>query len=359
TDLVRASGGSLAPYLDTHATANAICGLIEDVQGRNAIGEAGRQIIAREFDFADYGFELLQRLEPTLLKVSVIAPNYNYARYLKERLESIWSQTCPVFEVIILDDASTDNSVEVIAELQQQYGRKLRLVCNDRNSGSVTRQWALGAKLARGDLLWIAEADDFADPEFLAEVTRLFRDSDTVLSYCQSRQVDENSSVLDDNYIQYVSDVDPTLWRSDYNRPGLVEIADALSVKNTIPNVSAVVFRRNPLIEVLESHLNEMAGLRNAGDWLCYLRMMTKGSISFVAKSLNNHRRHRRSTTLSALDRRHLDEIVKVQQIATTLAKVSPERQAAAQRWREAVAEQFGIVQQEGIPVAGSDVDVC
>jgi hypothetical protein len=87
-----------------------------------------------------------------------------------------------------------------------------------------------------------------------------------------------------------------------------------------------------------------MTGLRNAADWLCYLRMLTKGSVSFVAKSLNNHRRHRRSTTLSALDRRHLEEIIKMQELASSLVNISAERQAAARRWRESVAEQFSIV---------------
>jgi O-antigen biosynthesis protein len=190
------------------------------------------------------------------------------------------------------------------------------------------------------------EADGFADPEFLTGVVKSFLDKNTVLSYCQSRQVDENSDVLANDYIQYVSDIDQVLWRNDYSRSGRVEIEDALSVKNTIPNVSAVVFRRDVLIEVLDSHLGEMAALRNAADWLCYLRMMTKGSISFIARSLNNRRRHQLSTTLSisASDHRHLEEIARMQELAASLAPVSAERKAAGRRWRESVAKQFGLV---------------
>jgi glycosyltransferase involved in cell wall biosynthesis len=357
-ELLRESGsGRLAPYLDTDAMANAICRIIEDARQRTVIGESGRRIIAEKFDFGDYGFDLLRRSDPTLLKVSVIVPNYNYAGYLKERLNSIWSQAYPVFEIIVLDDASTDKSVEEIVELQQQYGRKVRLVRNENNSGSPSQQWARGVKMARGELVWIAEADDFADREFLAEVTKSFRDRDIVLSYCQSRIVDENSTVVADDYLQYVSDIDQVLWRNDYKRPGRVEIEEALSVKNTIPNVSAAVFRRNALMEVLDAHLDEMTALRNAADWLCYLRIMTKGSVNFVARTLNNHRRHQHSTTLSASasDRRHLEEIIKMQQLAASLATVSPERKAAARRWRVSVAEQFGIVQHEEICAAVSD----
>ena len=345
TELVRESGGLLAPYLDTNDMANAICKFIEDAERRSLVGQAGRQMIAKRFDFGDYGFELLQRSDPTIFKISVIVPNYNYAKYLKERLYSIWSQTYPVFEIIVLDDASTDTSLKEIGELQNQYGRKIHIVCNDKNSGSPSRQWARGVEMSRGELIWIAEADDFADPEFLAAVAKPFQDKTTVLSYCQSRQVDENSLVLTNDYLQYVSDIDQVLWSHDYNRPGRVEIEEALSIKNTIPNVSAVVFRREAIAEVLSDHLNEMVALRNAADWLCYLRMMTKGSVNFIARSLNSHRRHKRSTTLSASasDRRHLEEIIRMQQLAANLATVSAERKAAGRRWSESVAERFGI----------------
>jgi glycosyltransferase involved in cell wall biosynthesis len=348
TELVRESGGLLAPYLDTNDMANAICTFIDDADRRSLVAQAGRQMITERFDFGDYGFDLLQRSDPTLLKISVIVPNYNYAEYLKDRLLSIWAQTYPIFEIIVLDDASTDRSLEEIAELQKYYGRQIRLLSNGKNSGSPSRQWARGVGMSRGDLIWIAEADDFADPEFLAAVTEPFQDKTTVLSYCQSRQVDENGLVLSNDYLEYVSDIDQVLWRRDYNRPGLVEIEEALSIKNTIPNVSAVVFRREAIVEVLNDHLNEMVALRNASDWLCYLRMMTKGSVNFIARSLNNHRRHKRSTTLSASasDRRHLEEIIRMQELAANLATVSAERKEAGRRWSESVAEQFGIVEE-------------
>jgi hypothetical protein len=245
--------------------------------------------------------------------------------------------------------------VAVIAALQGRSGRRIRLVCNDINSGSVSRQWASGVESARGDLVWIAEADDFAEPGFLAAVVAPHNDPDTVLSYCQSRQVDEDGIVLANDYIDYVSDVDPSRWQQDYHCSGKEEIEDALSVKNTIPNVSAVVFRRDALLEVLRNHLDEMTGLRNAADWLCYLRLMTKGSVAFTAASLNNHRRHKQSTTLSTADRRHLDEIIMMQELSDELATISPERKAAARRWRDDVASQFGIeIPDEALVVAAA-----
>src|SRR5262249_33759929 len=159
--------------------------------------------------------------------VSVVVPNFNYARFLRQRLDSIWSQRYPLHEVILLDDASSDDSADVIAELEREAGGRLRVVRNEVNSGAGSRQWARG-----GELVWIAEADDFADPGFLAATVPAFEDPDVLLSYTQSRQIGPDGQVLCEDYLDYVADVDPVRWRADYRRPGIVEIAEALSVKN-------------------------------------------------------------------------------------------------------------------------------
>lgn len=69
-------------------------------------------------------------------KVSVIIPNYNHSSYLKERIDSILNQTFQNFEVIILDDCSTDNSKEII-ELYRDHTKVSHIVYNEKNSGST------------------------------------------------------------------------------------------------------------------------------------------------------------------------------------------------------------------------------
>jgi glycosyltransferase involved in cell wall biosynthesis len=341
-DIVRETGARLAPYLDVAAMADEVCRLIGDTRAYEAISTTGRQRIAQNFDFRRYASDLL-RLAAEGPTVSVVVPNYNYARYLRQRCESIWSQTYPVHEVILLDDASTDGSVAVIDALEREGAGRLRVVRNDANSGSVSRQWARGVAMATGDLVWIAEADDFAEPQFLETLIRAFADPEVVLSYCQSRQIDSDGRVLAEHYLDYVADVDPALWRTDYQRPGTIEIAEALSVKNTIPNASAVLFRRDVLAGVLADHVEEMTTYRNAADWLCYMHVLREGAVAFAAATLNNHRRHARSVTLAAVDRQHLDEIEAMQRLAALVALVRPERQAVAARWVDTVAIQFGL----------------
>ena len=100
------------------------------------------------------------------VKVSVIVPNYNYARYLPIRLESILNQTFKDFELILLDDASTDNSIQIL-ENYRNHPNVSQLVVNKVNTGSPFQQWMKGILLARGEYIWIAEADDIADLQFL------------------------------------------------------------------------------------------------------------------------------------------------------------------------------------------------
>ena len=75
--------------------------------------------------------------------VSIIVPNYNYARFLDIRMESILNQTFQDFEIILLDDHSTDNSVEII-EKYRNNPKVSYIDINKENSGSPFRQWKKG-----------------------------------------------------------------------------------------------------------------------------------------------------------------------------------------------------------------------
>jgi glycosyltransferase involved in cell wall biosynthesis len=99
--------------------------------------------------------------------VSVIIPNYNHAAYLNERIDSVLNQTFRDFEVILLDDCSTDNSREII-ESYRGHEKISQIEYNEVNSGSTFIQWKKGLDLAQGDWIWIAESDDVASNEFLS-----------------------------------------------------------------------------------------------------------------------------------------------------------------------------------------------
>jgi len=342
SELIEKVGGETVPRFDTIGFSAAICRLLDTPKLAQSIGTTGQAYVEQNCSFRKYVFDLCELLGVKRPRISVIVPNYNYARYLRRRLTSIQAQTCPIFEVIVLDDSSTDASLAVLDELAQEI-QELRVIRNERNGGSAIKQWARGVAEAKGDLVWIAEADDFADPRFLATIGSCFVDSDVVLAYSQSQQVDANGDVIARDYLAYVSDVDPDLWRADYRREGKTEIAEALSVKNTIPNVSAVLFRRAVLADVLKESLEELCNFRNVADWLCYVRILQRGAIAFRAEALNYHRRHASGVTISSADRRHLDEIAAMQQIIEQTTPIREEKRTAAREWRTSVARQFGL----------------
>jgi glycosyltransferase involved in cell wall biosynthesis len=224
-------------------------------------------------------------------KVSVIVPNYNHAPYLEERLRSIFDQTHPPHEVIFLDDASTDESVAVARRLSSESPLPVRFVLNESNSGSTFRQWLKGIDLAGGDLVWIAESDDTCRPELLERLVSAFVDPEVTLAYCQSAMIGHDGQQYAADYLSDTEDLSPVRWRYPYCVSGDEDVELALSQRNTIPNASAVVFRRPDAIE----ERDELATLRLAGDWLFYAMRVRRGKIAYIPESLNGHRHHGRT----------------------------------------------------------------
>src|SRR5215469_17881071 len=102
---------------------------------------------------------------PDKPRVSVVVPNYNHAQFLPKRIDSILGQSFQDFEVILLDDCSTDDSRSILS--QYSAPPRVRLEFNQTNSGSPFKQWNKGVRLANGKYIWIAESDDYADERLL------------------------------------------------------------------------------------------------------------------------------------------------------------------------------------------------
>jgi len=309
-DIITEDTGILIPYMDIDLMGETALELLNSPETRKELGRAGSEIIERKYQFSDYIYLLLGLLGEKYKKVSVVIPNYNYERYLKGRTQSILGQNYPIYEIIFLDDCSTDNSVGYITDFVKASPVKTSMILNRSNSGSVFHQWAKGVAQARGDYIWIAEADDLSEQNFLSEVISGFNDEEVILSYSQSKQIDTQGSLIANDYLKYTDDIDENKWKNDYIRSGIAEIGDTLAVKNTLPNVSGVVFKKVDLQEIL----GELVKFKVAGDWFFYTWILQKGKISYVAQSLNVHRRHEKGVTLSENAEIHFNEIVKMQE---------------------------------------------
>lgn len=278
-----------------------------------------------------------------LRRVSAIVPNYNYARYLEQRFESIVSQTYAPAELIVIDDASTDDSVPVIRKTLEGSRVECRIMVNERNSGSVFDQWQKGVELSKGDFIWMCEADDYADSCFLEHVMPMFDDPSVVMGYAQSCIIDASGAMLEYDCLDSTDEVDIRKWLKDYVCNGAVELATALSIKNTIPNASAVVFRKEALRRTLRECGDELKKMKVAGDWLVYANMLRRGRIGFIAKSLNAHRRHKSSVSTASSNTRQMAEIIFMQERVARFVPVSRKNRAKADRYAREVCRYLGI----------------
>ncbi|AWM13033.1 glycosyltransferase family 2 protein [Flavobacterium sediminis] len=227
-------------------------------------------------------------------KVSILVPNYNHASFLEKRLDSIFNQTFQDFEVILLDDCSTDNSVEVL----NKYSRNEKVAhftVNEVNTGSPFKQWQKGFELAKGEWIWIAESDDYADYTFLEKLLNFSKENNETpdLIYSQSNDVDEEGNFVE-NRIGYTENFTPNVWRNSFIIEGYEFVEKYLKVKCVIPNASAVLFKKTLLKEaVMNSGFLKM---RICGDWYFWIRLLQQAKVGFYNEPLNSFRFHRNVT---------------------------------------------------------------
>lgn len=263
-------------------------------------------------------------------KISVIVPNYNYENFLEERLYSIINQTYKPFEIIFLDDNSQDNSVVLAEKILSSSKIPYKIIQNKINKGCFA-QWIKGITEAKGDLIWIAEADDYCELNFLENLVLKFIDERIVLAYCQSRRIDENGRETEKNYLSYTDDISLEKWQSDYEEDGTSEILNAMCIKNTIPNASAVVFRK------MELDFKKLVTFKTAGDWFFYLMLLQKGDIAYSSKVLNSHRRHSKSIIGSFGVMNRYRELVSIQNYVMNKLDISDENRCKIFKHRELV----------------------
>ena len=220
--------------------------------------------------------------------VSVIIPNYNHARYLPERIESVLEQTYTNFEVIILDDCSTDNSREVI-EQYRTNPHVSQIVYNEENSGRVFKQWKKGLGLAKGDLLWIAESDDKCEPTFLERLVQCFIDHPTLsLAFSKSLLFDDAGKT----------------WTMDTEglSEGVYTSRDFISrfMSHGCPmlNASACVFSK-AAFEKIDDRYTEF---RCSGDRMFWTLIAEHGDIAVIDERLNYYRKHLNNVTKSGYE---------------------------------------------------------
>jgi glycosyltransferase involved in cell wall biosynthesis len=229
------------------------------------------------------------------MSVSVIVPNYNHRQFLPKRLDTIFNQTFHDFEVILLDDCSTDSSWEYLKRFEN-HPKVSHCIRNDFNSGSPFKQWKKGLDLAKYDWIWIAESDDFSEKTFLEKLVKFIND-DVSLIFSKTNLVDQSGCELISELYK-INLNDYNLGQYDFKMIGIDFIKKYLIYRNCILNSSSVIFKRS-------SHFFEY-NMEFAGDWLFWIYLLKSGTVHYCAEPLNYFRFHLSTT------RSHKDEFLEL-----------------------------------------------
>lgn len=216
----------------------------------------------------------------------MIVPNYNHARYLDQRIQSILNQTYQYFELIILDDCSPDEGASrAVIERYRDNPHVSNIVYNETNSGSTFKQWDKGIGLAKGDLIWIAESDDFCEPNLLEVLVKEFeRDDKLTLAYTLLQKVDAEGKPIP--YLRYTPHGVTRLDGHDYVRR-------YMTTSNHCANASAALFKKSVYHLVDKQFTTYKAG----GDLLFWIEIAEQGNVAIVNKRLNYFRQHNQKVT--------------------------------------------------------------
>jgi len=228
-------------------------------------------------------------------RVSVLLPNYNYARFLKERIRSILNQTWTDFELLYIDDASTDNSNR-IAE-QFSYDPRVRLHLHSENSGGVYHRRMQSIKMARGEWLWIAEADDSAHPRFLESLLAQADEHPTAgILHSRTATMDPAGRFVGVGW--NAEPIAAKRMENSYFASG-TEDAVRMTAACFYSTSSAMLMRKSDLV----ASGGYDSRLKSAADWDLYLRMLQRCDAAFLAEPLAYYRSHAQSVTRSTAAR--------------------------------------------------------
>ena len=201
--------------------------------------------------------------------VSVIIPNYNYARFLRQSIDSALAQTYPNLEVIVVDDGSTDDSLAVLAT----YGSRIRCVTQSNRGVSEARN--RGVLESRGGLLAFLDSDDIWLPSKIEKQVRwLLSDPEVGLVHTGCLEVDAAGRVLRKRLDGMEGWVAESMLR--LQRPVILGGGSAVLVTKAAFNI---VGGFDPLLPPAE-------------DWDFYFRVASNFKVGFVPEYLLHYREH-------------------------------------------------------------------
>jgi len=216
--------------------------------------------------------------------VSIVVASYNHAEYLVERMQSLLEQTYPLIEILVIDDCSSDNSVEILRNFATDP--RVSLIIREVNGGwvAVSNQ---GSELASGEYLLYANCDDACEPEMVSKLVEAMQKNPSAgVAFCRSLMVDASGKVLGDDY----AGREPAFKArcADDTLISGREMSRFLLHSCVMPNLSAVLMRKSEFLAA-----GSFSGqYKVSSDWDLFFRLSERCDVAYVAAPLNYFRQH-------------------------------------------------------------------
>jgi len=164
--------------------------------------------------------------------VSVIINNYNYDNFLQGAIESVLAQSYQFFEIIIIDDGSTDNSIELLHKLYSSHN-KITII-SKKNEGQLSC-FNVGIEAAKGDILFFLDSDDTYKPTYLEEITDLYQKHPHFdFIFCSLEEFGNSHNIQNYQNIKENIDFGITFLQTLFLKPWIGMQTSAISVKKEI-----------------------------------------------------------------------------------------------------------------------------
>jgi len=214
-------------------------------------------------------------------KVSVVVPTYNRAQYMRTAVQSVLDQTCDDFEVVLIDDGSSDDTPEVGQRLSKSDVR-VRYIRNEQNLGLV-ENWKKGVQETRGDYFCILGDDDVLEPEFLDRLVEPLEERpDVALSFCDHWLIDEDGRTL-----AKATERNTNQWRRNQLQEGLIDSYAQTLLVNRSAFIGAVMFDRDRF----DLSFFDLRATAFIDLWMLY-KLWGSGNAFYISDRLVSCRRH-------------------------------------------------------------------
>jgi glycosyltransferase involved in cell wall biosynthesis len=224
-------------------------------------------------------------------KVSVITASYNYENYIKETIESVINQTYTDWELIIVDDGSTDNSIEVIKKYCNKNNKiKLYTHKNNENKG-LAETIKLGLSKASGDWIAFLESDDTWTENCLEEKVKVIdKNKDVKFIFSDVNMVGDKEEIEDFKEYYFI------LQKKFKNESQNLDLSKQFFIRNWIYTFSVVMLRKN-ILEQCDFN----SPIKKLLDYYLWAQVANRTKMFYLNKKLTNWRMHKTSY-IHALD---------------------------------------------------------